>query len=71
MTYSHLTIDKLTTIYYFWKTQVKTYRVVSALRWSAETIYRIYHFLNTGDTIVDYQQCYQGNKKRFGRTPIH
>lgn len=70
MTYTHLTIDELTTIYSFWKTKVKAYRVAPALHRSAETIYRIYRFLNAGGSIIDYQQRYRRHKKRCGRKPI-
>ncbi|MBS1007136.1 IS30 family transposase [Levilactobacillus brevis] len=71
MTYTHLNIDELTTIYSFWKTKVKAYRVASALHRSVETIYRVYRFLNAGGTVVDYQRRYRVNKKRCGRKLIH
>lgn len=71
MTYTHLTIDELTTIYSFWKIKSKAYKVAQALHRSAETIYRIYRFLNGGGTIVDYQQRYQLHKQHCGRKPIH
>ena len=70
MTYTHLTIDELTTIYSFWRNGEKAYYVAHALRRSAETVYRIYRFLNTGDTISDYQRSYRTHKHHCGRKPI-
>ncbi|MCG0823229.1 integrase [Lactiplantibacillus plantarum] len=70
MTYTHLTIDELTTIYSFWKLNKKAYRVAPALRWSAETVYRIYRFLDAGGTLIDYQQHYRRHKQHCGRKPI-
>ncbi|WP_416186245.1 MAG: IS30 family transposase [Lentilactobacillus parabuchneri] len=70
MTYTHLTIDELTTIYSFWKLNKKAYRVAPALHRSAETVYRIYRFLDTGGTLIDYQQHYRRHKQHCGRKPI-
>ena len=70
MTYTHLTIDELTTIYSFWKLNKKAYRVAPALHRSAETVYRIYHFLDAGGTLIDYQQHYRRHKQHCGRKPI-
>lgn len=70
MTYTHLTIDELTTIYSFWKLNKKAYRVASALHRSAETVYRIYRFLDAGGTLIDYQQHYRRHKQHCGRKPI-
>ena len=53
MTYTHLTIDELTTIYSFGKLNKKAYRVAPALHRSAETVYRIYRFLDAGGTIIE------------------
>ena len=70
MTYTHLTIDELTTIYSFWKLNKKAYRVAPALHRSAETVYRIYRFLDAGSTLIDYQQHYRRHKQHCGRKPI-
>ena len=70
MTYTHLTIDELTTIYSFWKLNKKAYRVAPALHRSAETVYRIYRFLDAGGTRIDYQQHYRRHKQHCGRKPI-
>lgn len=70
MTYTHLTIDELTTIYSFWKLNKKAYRVAPALHLSAETVYRIYRFLDAGGTLIDYQQHYRRHKQHCGRKPI-
>ncbi|MDL2063800.1 IS30 family transposase [Lactiplantibacillus paraplantarum] len=70
MTYTHLTIDELTTIYSFWKLNKKAYRVAAALHRSAETVYRIYRFLDAGGTLIDYQQHYRRHKQHCGRKSI-
>lgn len=70
MTYTHLTIDELTTIYSFWKLNKKAYHVAPALHRSAETVYRIYRFLDAGGTLIDYQQHYRRHKQHCGRKPI-
>lgn len=70
MTYTHLTIDELTTIYSFWKLNKKAYLVAPALHRSAETVYRIYRFLDAGGTLIDYQQHYRLHKQHCGRKPI-
>ncbi|MFT8493670.1 MAG: IS30 family transposase [Liquorilactobacillus satsumensis] len=70
MTYTHLTIDELTKIYSFWKLNKKAYRVAPALQRSAETVYRIYRFLDAGGTLIDYQQHYRRHKQHCGRKPI-
>ncbi|QBZ22979.1 IS30 family transposase (plasmid) [Lactiplantibacillus plantarum] len=70
MTYTHLTIDELTTIYSFWKLNKKAYRVAPALHRSAETVYRIYRFLDAGGTLIDHQQHYRRHKQHCGRKPI-
>lgn len=70
MAYTHLTIDELTTIYSFWKLNKKAYRVAPALHRSAETVYRIYRFLDAGGTLIDYQQHYRRHKQHCGRKPI-
>ena len=70
MNYTHLTIDELTTIYSFWKLNKKAYRVAPALHRSAETVYRIYRFLDAGGTLIDYQQHYRRHKQHCGRKPI-
>ncbi|MCW6140237.1 IS30 family transposase [Lactiplantibacillus plantarum] len=70
MTYTHLTIDEFTTIYSFWKLNKKAYRVAPALHRSAETVYRIYRFLDAGGTLIDYQQHYRRHKQHYGRKPI-
>ena len=70
MTYTHLTTDELATIYSFWKLDKKAYRVAPALHRSAETVYRIYRFLDAGGTIIDYQRHYRRHKQHCGRQPI-
>lgn len=70
MAYTHLTIDELTTIYSFWKLNKKAYHVAPALHRSAETVYRIYRFLDAGGTLIDYQQHYRRHKQHCGRKPI-
>lgn len=70
MTYTHLTIDELATIYSFWKLGKKAYLVAPALHRSAETVYRIYRFLDAGGTIIDYQCHYRKHKQHCGRKPI-
>lgn len=70
MTYTHLTTDELATIYSFWKLDKKAYRVAPALHRSAETVYRIYRFLDAGGTIIDYQRHYRRHKQHCGRKPI-
>ena len=67
MTYSHLTTAELTTIVNFFTQGTKAYKVAQMLKRSVETIYRVYRYLKTGATIVDYQQQYISNKKRCGR----
>lgn len=67
MTYSHLTTAELTTIANFFTQGTKAYKVAQMLKRSVETIYRVYRYLKTGATIVDYQQQYISNKKRCGR----
>ena len=54
MAYKHLNTQELTFIYRFWKQGIKAYLAARALRRSAETIYRVYRFLNQGKTIVQY-----------------
>lgn len=58
MTYSHLTTAELTTIANFFTQGTKAYKVAQMLKRSVETSYRVYHYLKTGATIVDYQQQY-------------
>ena len=67
MTYSHLTTAELTTIANFFTQGTKAYKVAQMLKRSVETIYRVYRYLKTGATIVDYQQQYVSNRKRCGR----
>ena len=67
MTYSHLTTAELTTIANFFTQGTKAYKVAQMLKRSVETSYRVYRYLKTGATIVDYQQQYISNKKRCGR----
>ena len=67
MTYSHLTTAELTIIANFFTQGTKAYKVAQMLKRSVETIYRVYRYLKTGATIVDYQQQYISNKKRCGR----
>lgn len=70
MTYKHLNTQELTFIYHFWKQGTKAYLAARALRRSAETIYRVYRFLNQGKTIVQYQEHYHHQKTKCGRKSI-
>lgn len=67
MTYKHLTTRELTLIADFWRQGTKAYQVAKLLDRSQETIYRIYRFLNNGNTIEQYLKTYQRNKRRCGR----
>ena len=46
MTYNHLTISELSFIQNFWNQGVKAYIIAKTLKRSAETIYRVYRFLD-------------------------
>ena len=48
MTYNHLTISELSFIQNFWNQGVKAYIVAKTLKRSAETIYRVFRFLDAG-----------------------
>ncbi len=54
MTYNHLTISELSFIQNFWNQGVKAYIVAKTLKRSAETIYRVYRFLDAGNSISEY-----------------
>ena len=70
MTYNHLTISELSFIQNFWNQGVKTYIVAKTLKRSAETIYRVFRFLDAGYSISEYYENYRANKSRSGRKPI-
>ena len=59
MTYKHLTTRELTLIADFWCLSTKAYQAAKLLDRSQETIYRIYRFLNSGNTIEQYLKTYQ------------
>ena len=47
-----------------------SYRVAKLLHRSGETIYRVYRYLNCGNTITQYyEQYYKVNKSHNGRQP--
>lgn len=70
MTYKHLTTRELTLIAEFYRQDTRAYRVAKSLKRSAETIYRVYRYLDTGKTITQYLKQYQRNKRRCGRKPM-
>ena len=70
MTYNHLTISELSFIQNFWNQGVKAYIVAKTLKRSAETIYRVYRFLDAGNSISEYYENYRANKSKSGRKPI-
>jgi len=70
MTYKHLSTTELTTIYAFWKNGEKAYKVSQHLRRSKQTIYHVYHALEDGLSVVDYQERYIKNKAKCGRKRI-
>nr|WP_240146769.1 hypothetical protein [Ligilactobacillus murinus] len=70
MTYNHLTISKLSFIQNFWNQGIKAYIVSKTLKRSAETIYRVFRFLDAGNSISEYYENYRTNKAKSGRKPI-
>lgn len=70
MTYNHLTISELSFIQNFWNQGIKAYKAAKALKRSAETIYRVYRFLDAGNSITEYYETYKANKAKAGRKPI-
>ena len=56
MTYKHLTTRELTFIYNFWKQDIKAYQAAKALKRSSETVYRVYRFLDAGNSISQFQE---------------
>ena len=70
MTYKHLTTRELTLIAEFYRQDTRAYQVAKSLKRSAETIYRVYCYLDTGKTITQYLKQYQQNKRRCGRKPM-
>ncbi len=67
MTYTHLTTNELTIIAHSFVQKLKAYRVAQMINRSAETVYRVYRYLETGASIADYQDHYMRNKQRCGR----
>lgn len=70
MTYNHLTISELSFIQNFWNQGTKAYVAAKSLKRSAETIYRVYRFLDAGNSISEYYETYKANKSKAGRKPI-
>lgn len=70
MTYNYLTISELSFIQNFWNQGIKVYIAAKSLKRSAETIYRVYRFLDAGNSITDYYKNYKANKSKTGRKPI-
>ncbi len=70
MTYNHLTISELSFIQNFWNQGVKAYIVAKTLKRSAETIYRVFRFLDAGNSISEYYENYRANKSKSGRKII-
>ncbi|MBF0832618.1 IS30 family transposase, partial [Lactobacillus murinus] len=70
MTYNHLTISELSFIQNFWNQGVKAYIVAKTLKRSAETIYRVFRFLDAGNSISEYYENYRTNKAKSERKPI-
>ncbi len=66
MTYNHLTISELSFIQNFWNQGVKAYIVAKTLKRSAETIYRVFRFLDAGNSLYEYYENYRTNKSRSG-----
>ena len=67
MTYTHLTTNELTIIAHSFVQKLKAYRVAQMINSSAETVYRVYRYLETSASITDYQNHYTRNKQRCGR----
>lgn len=67
MTYTHLTTNELTIIAHSFVQKLKAYRVAQMINRSAEIVYRVYRYLETGASIADYQDHYMRNKQRCGR----
>ncbi len=67
MTYTHLTTNELTIIAHSFVQKLKAYRVTQMINRCAETVYRVYRYLETGASIADYQDHYMHNKQRCGR----
>ncbi|MDD1379829.1 IS30 family transposase [Limosilactobacillus reuteri] len=67
MTYTHLTTNELTIIAHSFVQKLRAYRVAQMINRSAETVYRVYRYLETGASIADYQDHYMRNKQRCGR----
>nr|WP_225428167.1 hypothetical protein [Ligilactobacillus murinus] len=70
MTYNHLTISELSFIQNFWNQGVKAYIVAKTLKRSAETIYRVFRFLDAGNSLYEYYENYRTNKAKSERKPI-
>src|SRR5699024_10318525 len=66
MTYTHLTTNELTIIAHSFVQKLKAYRVAQMINRSAETVYRVYRYLETGASLADYQDHYMRNKQRRG-----
>ena len=48
----------------------KAYIIAKTPKRSAETIYRVFRFLDAGYSISEYYENYRANKSRSGRKPI-
>lgn len=71
MTYTHLTMNEVTMIHLYWSRDTKVSVVMDALRRSKQTIYKVYHFFETGKSPLDYCDQSRLNKARCGRKPIY
>lgn len=70
MTYTHLTPDELVMIDAYFKINEPVANVARSLQRSRQTIYNVYHFLEQGNTTLDYYQRYKQNKSSCGRRAI-
>lgn len=70
MTYTHLTTDELVMIDSYFKINETVANVAQSLDRSRQTIYNVYHFLEQGNTALDYYKRYKQNKSRCGRHSI-
>lgn len=54
----------------FWNQGTKAYIAAKLLKRSAENVYRVYRFLDAGNSISEYYEKYKANKARSGHKPI-
>ena len=67
MTYTHLTTNELVMIEAYHKNQVPVLQIAKSLKRTHQTIYKVIHFLEQGNSAMDYYNTYKSNKKRCGR----